>query len=104
MDAIKLGKVLNYIAPGKQWAIRGDSGSYDSIEWLERSPKPSREEIAQGEIAIDRLAYRERRAAEYPPIGDQLDALWSIVSGNADAESNAIKQKIADIKSRYQKP
>ncbi len=47
----------------------------------------------------DPLGYRARRAAEYPPIGDQLDALWK---GGADAE--AMKAAIVAIKTKYPKP
>lgn len=42
--------------------------------------------------------YREKRAAEYPPIGDQLDAIWK---GGADAE--VMRQKIIEIKQKYPK-
>ena len=44
---------------------------------------------------VDAHAYIAKRAAEYPPIGDQLDALWK---GGAEAEAmlaivQAVKQK-----------
>ena len=37
-------------------------------------------------------AYKAKRAAEYPPIGDQLDALWK--GGNAAAEMLAKVQAV----------
>jgi hypothetical protein len=43
--------------------------------------------------------YRYQRRAEYPPIGDQLDALWK---GGAEAE--AMLARIQEIKSQYPKP
>lgn len=43
--------------------------------------------------------YQEQRAAAYPPIADQLDAMWK--GGDAEA---AMKQTILDIKSEYPKP
>ena len=44
---------------------------------------------------VDAHAYIAKRASEYPPIGDQLDALWK---GGAEAEAmlarvQAVKQK-----------
>lgn len=43
--------------------------------------------------------YADLRRAEYPPIGDQLDALWK---GGTDAE--AMKSIIDGVKARYPKP
>lgn len=42
--------------------------------------------------------YRKRRAQEYPPIHEQLDALWK---GGAAAEE--MRQRILAIKERYPK-
>jgi hypothetical protein len=45
------------------------------------------------------LTYADKRAAEYPPIGDQLDALWK--GGDAAAEMLA---KVQAVKAKYPKP
>ena len=45
------------------------------------------------------LTYRELRANEYPPIGDQLDALWK--GGDAAAE---MLTKVQAVKAKYPKP
>ena len=42
---------------------------------------------------------RDARRSAYPPIGDQLDALWK-----GGAEMAAMKQKIDDVKSAHPKP
>ena len=47
---------------------------------------------------IDPNAYKQQRAAEYPPIGDQLDALWK--GGDAAAEMLA---KVQAVKAKYPK-
>ena len=47
---------------------------------------------------VDPKAYKAKRAAEYPPIGDQLDALWK--GGEAAAEMLAMVQA---IKAKYPK-
>ena len=44
------------------------------------------------------LTYQELRANEYPPIGDQLDALWK--GGDAAAEMLA---KVQAVKTKYPK-
>jgi hypothetical protein len=46
----------------------------------------------------DPEAYKYARAAEYPPIGDQLDALWK---GGAEAE--AMLAKVQAVKAKYPK-
>jgi hypothetical protein len=47
----------------------------------------------------DNIAYRFKRATEYPSIGDQLDALWK--GGEALDEMSA---KIQAVKEKYPKP
>jgi len=47
---------------------------------------------------IDANAYKDKRMAEYPPIGDQLDALWK--GGDAAAEMLA---KVQAVKTKYPK-
>lgn len=44
------------------------------------------------------LTYAEKRRAEYPSIGDQLDAFWK---GGEEAE--AMKLKILAVKAKYPK-
>jgi hypothetical protein len=48
---------------------------------------------------IDPTAYRRQRVTEYPPIGDQLDALWK--GGDAAAEMLAT---VMAVKAKYPKP
>lgn len=43
--------------------------------------------------------YAKRRKGAYPPIGDQLDALWK---GGEEAEK--MKQQILAVKNQYPKP
>jgi len=47
---------------------------------------------------VDPDQYKYQRASEYPPIGDQLDALWK--GGDAAAEMLA---KVQAVKSKYPK-
>jgi hypothetical protein len=47
---------------------------------------------------VDAHAYIAKRAAEYPPIGDQLDALWK--GGDTAAEMLA---KVQAVKNKYPK-
>ena len=90
--------ILNY--PGAQWSLNGDS--YDGLTWLDSTPKPTQEELDAlwGPLLAERArtAYIDLRVAEYPPIGDQLDALWK--GGDAAAEMLVIVQA---VKTKYPK-
>ena len=55
-------------------------------------------DVSAVEAWVDPSAYKYKRAAEYPPIGDQLDALWK--GGDAAAEMLAIVQA---VKAKYPK-
>ena len=90
---------LQSLRPNAEWVLRGDD-----LEWLDaQQTRPTDAEI---EAEIVRLqaeheaqAYARSRAAEYPPIGDQLDALWK--GGDAATEMLA---KVQAVKAQYPKP
>lgn len=48
---------------------------------------------------VDPNGYKYKRVTEYPPIGDQLDALWK--GGDAATEMLA---KVQAVKAKYPKP
>jgi hypothetical protein len=48
---------------------------------------------------VNPSAYKHQRAAEYPPIGDQLDALWK---GGIAAEE--MLATVMAVKAKYPKP
>ena len=55
----------------------------------------------------DDLPYTVQRRREYPPIGDQLDALWKLIQTNADkidlAEAAPLLAAVQEIKNKYPK-
>ena len=71
--------------------IRGD----DAFD-VDGNPVQYEEETVQA--YINAHVYIEKRLAEYPPIGDQLDALWK--GGDAAAEMLA---KVQAVKAKYPK-
>lgn len=48
------------------------------------------------------------RAKKYPPIGDQLDALWKLIQANADkidlVEAAPLLEAVKAVKDKYPKP
>jgi len=57
------------------------------------------QKIAEIEAEDIALSYQGKRVLEYPPIGDQLDALWK--GGTAATEMLA---KVQAVKAKYPKP
>lgn len=79
---------------------------YAATQWLSDGEMPSLADV-EAEIAkieagnptdasgLDRYEYRRFRATEYPPIGDQLDALYhaGVFPPEMEAQIQAIKDK-----------
>jgi hypothetical protein len=93
---MNIPKILNLIRPDDEWTLRGTT--IDDLEWHSATPKPTLEELEAGQAQLDALSYRGKRAAEYPAVGDQLDALWK--GGDAVTEMLA---KIQAVKAKYPK-
>ena len=96
---MNIADALLSLRPGAEWVVRGTE-----IEWLDsKQTQPTDAEI-QAELArlqADHEAkqYQRNRAAEYPAIGDQLDALWK--GGEA---AQAMLEQVMAVKSRHPKP
>jgi hypothetical protein len=81
-------------------------GTYDGIDWMD-TPEESRPERAEVETEIERIMlivepteeYRRGRSLSYPPIGDQLDALFHAGVFPPDMEA-----QIRAVKEQYPKP
>ncbi len=88
----QIAAALQALRPGARWVVRDSE-----VEWLDANQtEPTADEI---DAWIQRNEYRDLRAPEYPPVSDQLDALWK--GGNAAAEMMA---KIQAVKVKFPKP
>ena len=76
------------------WLDKND----DPIVWLPNCILITDEEAEALRPIPPVPTYSELRAVEYPPIGDQLDALWK--GGDAAAEMLA---KVVAVKTKYPK-
>lgn len=87
--------IYSYPADGSQDHLIGDKVSVtreqaDAI--INAKFQPIREEL------MSKLSYADKRLAEYPSIGDQLDALWK--GGN---EAEAMRLRVLAVKEKYPK-
>ena len=99
INIITINDALRSLRPTAQWVICGET-----IEWINTGiSQPTDAEIAAEIIRLqeeyDAKEYARKRVPEYPPIGDQLDALWK--GGDAAAEMLA---KVQAVKAKYPKP
>ena len=97
MRITKIDAILS-LSPGAEVTLYGEE-----IKWVNPSVASVTEEQIATELAklqadYEAKKYQRDRAAEYPPIGDQLDALWK--GGEAAAEMLA---KVQAVKNKYPK-
>lgn len=95
---ITKSNALQSLRPGAEWVLRGDD-----LEWLDtKQTQPTDAEIAAEitrlQAEYDAKEYARKRAPEYPPIGDQLDALFKAGAFPADMAA-----KIQAVKDKYPK-
>lgn len=93
----KITKAILRLTPSAQFVVHGTAENYE-LEWhSDDVPQPSAEEIAGSIAALDRLAYQEARAAEYPSFAAQFDLLYH---GGYDAWKAAVDA----VKAKHPKP
>ena len=83
------------LVPGACWS---SDGTLEGLDWIDETiERPTNEAI---EVEVSRLvkqqeanAYRVDRANKYPPIGDQLDALYhaGVFPADMAAQIQAVK-------------
>ena len=91
---------LTSLRPGAQWVLRGDD-----LEWLDTEQTQPTEaeitaEVARLQTEHERTEYQRKRAAEYPPMADYLDA---VVKGDQAQIDKYIADCLA-VKAKYPKP
>ena len=84
-------RAMRVLAPGADYVQRGEA-----IEWNDvHISQPTDSELEQEIARQQSIAYRDGRAAEYPPIGEQLDALFhaGVFPPDMAARIQAVKDK-----------
>lgn len=88
---------IRSLRPNSAWRMVSDN--FDEIQWFDEvNAKPSRAEVdaeqARLQAEYDAKEYARKRKAEYPPLGDQLDALFH--AGVFPPEMAAMIQAVKD--------
>jgi hypothetical protein len=89
----KINAILSLV-PGAEVVVRGEE-----VEWHNPSVAPVTDaeiaaEITKLQAEYDAQEYARKRVTEYPPIGDQLDALFK--AGAFPADMAALIQAVKD--------
>ena len=83
-------------------AFKDKADGYYQFDWDGVSELPEwTKDMTQTDVVEPKVVpptYQELRRAAYPPIGDQLDAIWK----GADAQADMLKQVMA-VKNKYPK-
>jgi len=72
-------------------------------EWNAEEPRPTQEQLDAAFTRVAGRSYVDLRRAEYPAVGDQLDAAYKARRGDP-AEQHAQDTLITEIKMKYPKP
>lgn len=94
---------IRSLVPGAYVSVLVD-GDQETVTWHSPEIAPINEEQIQAELIrlqqeYDNKEYQRLRAAEYPTIGDQLDALF-----HAGVFPPEMAAKLQDVKNKYPKP
>ena len=101
-DSTMITQAIRNLRPTASFAIEGET--YEDLKWHEVNvePAPSKEEVdaevSRLQAEWNKSQYQRQRAPEYPPIGDQLDALF-----HAGVFPSEMAAKIQAVKDKYPK-
>ena len=108
---MNIALALAYGWPTAQWSCL--DGTYSTLSWNDDGEKPTESAIKEAWVAyqeaMERVEYIERRRAEYPALGDQLDAIWKELNyrrmngENLIQEADNILNQILAVKARHPK-
>jgi len=111
-SARALCRALHLLNPkltaGIDYVIRHDAGEQEPYiaEWMADSTQPTADQIKSALVELSdsnhEARYAAMRRAEYPSIGEQLDAAYQARQGN-DAKQIEIDRRIREVKEKYPK-
>lgn len=96
---MNLPLVLEYLRPGAEWSLSGDS--YDGLTWLDSSKKPTLAQVQAAEsaaLAAERKRKGEAaRRADFEVEADPLFFGWQ----RGENTEKQWRDKVAEIRSRH---
>jgi hypothetical protein len=96
---MNITEALSSLCPNAKWVTNDGVIDWQSPDIVQPTDAEIQAEIARLQADHDAKQYQRDRAAAYPSIGDQLDALWK--GGDA---AQAMLEQVMAVKTRYPKP
>ena len=89
-------KAIISLRPNAEWVLRGED--YTGLDWMDINQiKPTEaeinSEIARLQAEYNAKEYQRKRAAEYPPMAEQLDKIFHNGIDEWKKEIQAVKDK-----------
>jgi len=97
-----------HVSPGVDYIIRHDSPDQQAViaEWLADAPRPTNDQINTALSEVSNSYHEEEfatmRRAEYPSVGDQLEAAYEARHGNP-AMQQKLDEQIHLVREKYPK-
>ena len=91
---IGISEALQSLKPKAEWTMRGTVITWLDLVQTQPTDAEITAEVVRLQAEYDNKEYQRQRATEYPPIGDQLDALFH--AGVFPAEMAAAIQAVKD--------
>lgn len=95
-----------HVTAGVDYIIRHDNPDVEPTieEWNVDAPRPTAEQISSALRELSNTYHEEEyaamRRAEYPTVGDQLEAMYEARQGN-NAKLDAVDEKIRLVRDKY---
>jgi hypothetical protein len=105
-QARKLCRAIHQMHPmmhaGVDFMLGTDASSKTAYiaEWYGAAPKPTQEQLDDAMSRVAGKSYVDLRKAEYPSVGDQLDAAYKARHGDP-SDQQRLDALIGDIKMKY---
>jgi len=91
----------------EDFTVLDDGAGNTTIEWNYSQPQPTEEELqtayAASIVKKESEAYKAKRSAEYPSLGDQLDVVFKALQNSDNPEVQPMIDEINAIKAKYPK-
>jgi hypothetical protein len=105
-QARKLCRAIHQLHPmmhaGVDFMLRTDNANHTAYiaEWYGMEPKPTQDQLDEAMSKVAGKSYVDLRKAEYPSVGDQLDAAYKARHGDPSDQQRQ-DTLIGDIKMKY---
>jgi len=99
MDHIKVFNAICSLRPNAKFGMIGNEIDWQDTEQTQPTNEEIEAEIKRIEDEYQNAEYQRKRSVEYPPITEQLDALY-----HAGIFPEYMSKKIKEVKDKYPKP